>query len=118
LEIINIGNNPFVSQCDQFFKFSFIKYFFSIKIINNDDYTQSIFKKKAYKRKPKKIFSEGYFYIIQLQNFFLKYFNSFYFTNQILNQFTVNSILTEDNVALLNSIIQIFLILKQFIYKI
>ena len=107
LEIINIGNNPFVHQCDKFLIKVLLTIFPKLKIINNEDYTQSIYKKKAQKKKIKKLFNcEGYFYIIQLQNFFMKYFNSIYFTNQILNQFNINinSNLTEENSPLLNLI--------------
>ena len=107
LEIINIGNNPFVHQCDKFLIKVLLTIFPKLKIINNDDYTQSIYKKKAQKKKIKKLFNcECYFYIIQLQNFFMKYFNSIYFTNQILNQFNINinSNLTEENSPLINLI--------------
>ncbi len=107
LEIINIGNNPFVHQCDKFLIKVLLTIFPKLKIINNDDYTQSIYKKKAQKKKIKKLFNcECYFYIIQFQNFFMKYFNSIYFTNQILNQFNINinSNLTKENSPLINLI--------------
>ena len=120
LEIINIGNNPFVTICDKFLIKVLLSIFPKLKIINNDDYTQSIYKKKTNKRNTKKLFySESYFYIIQLQNFFMKYFNSVYFTNQILNQFNINinSNLTEENIPLLNSINTNFFNFKKFHLK-
>lgn len=111
LEIINVRNNPFIMNGMKFSKIYLQKLFPKLKIINLDNLKDNnttgvklITKRKKENKKYMFYIAKNYFNIFLLQTYFMKFFNSVYFTNKIhgVFNFNINTNLNEEIAPLLD----------------